>query len=142
MNRCFRGKTLYESEWVFGSYVVSKEDYIGTPTHAIITEENEHVAGGEYKDCGWHEIDPATLGQHTGISEIFEGDLILAQIESGQHIGFKWPVMPVVFAEGAFCLKKYNGETIPLRAFAPTVVLHVVGNIHDQPQKGDERKVD
>ena len=87
-----------------------------------------------------YEVDPETVGQFTGMTDkngkqIFEGDIIRAKIEEGNHKGFTWPDMPVGFQQGSFCLNDRNGYVFcVLGAFAAAVTFEVIGNIHDNPE--------
>ena len=86
-----------------------------------------------------YEVVPETVGQFTGMTDkdgkkIFEGDVIRAKIKGGNHEGFTWPNMQVDFQQGAFCLIDRNGHIFcGMGAFAPSVSLEVIGNIHDNP---------
>ena len=63
----FRGKRLDDGEWVYGDY------WQTVPNHRIIT----HPPSGDS-----HAVDPATVGQYTGLTinrdkaDICEGDII------------------------------------------------------------------
>ncbi len=86
------------------------------------------------------EVIPETVGQFTGLTDqngkkIFEGDIIRAKIEDGNHSGFTWPDMPVDFQQGSFCMTDRKGYVFcVLGAFAPSVTLEVIGNIHDNQE--------
>ena len=123
----FRGRTIEGKEWVVGFLAVySSTPFIGAPNSQGTTL--------------WFAVDSETVGQFTGLTDkngkkIFEGDIIRAKIEGGNHNGFAWPNMPVDFQQGAFCLNDRNGYIFcVLGAFAPSVTLEVIGNTHDNPE--------
>ena len=122
----FRGKTTKDKEWVYGDLLHDGYDY----DVAIWEKEYKLVT----------EISPETVGQFTGLTDkngkkIFEGDIIRAKLESGNHEGFAWPNMPVDFQQGSFCLNDRKGYVFAvLGAFAPSVTFEVIGNIHDNPE--------
>lgn len=95
---------------------------------------------GDLRQWSKTEVIPETVGQFTGMTDkngkqIFEGDIIRAKIESGNHEGFTWPNMPVGFQQGSFCLNDRKGYVFcVLGAFATSVTLEVIGNIHDNPE--------
>ena len=81
-----RAKRIDNNEWVYGYYVALPEEYSHGKdvVHAIFTTECEHVCMGEYKDYGWYEVDPNSVGRYIGINDnnnqpIFEHDIILSQ---------------------------------------------------------------
>lgn len=85
-------------------------------------------------------VDPATVGQFTGLKDkngkpIFEGDIVEAVLlETTSQRGFVWPIMPVVFRNAVFGLLNHRDEVTPFASFAPRVVFEVKGNIHDNPE--------
>ena len=132
----FRGKTIRtESEWVYGFYNHIPCGRFLCEEHCIQTIKDDGKIGQLYI------VYEGTVGQFIGLTDkngvkIFEGDIIRAKIEGGNnHNGFTWKNMPVGFQEGAFCLNNKNGSVFcVLGAFAPSVTLEVIGNIHDNPE--------
>lgn len=96
-------------EWVYGYYVALPDEYTHGEDicHAIFSLDCEHVCMGEYKDYGWHEVDPDTVCRYTGMSEfvvtdksvnqpLFEGDIV--EVHSLRRPYAAWPQ------------SKYDGE--------------------------------
>ena len=127
----FKGKALYDGEWVHGS-LVNADD-------CVIIPQNAKRCGGAEFNIGYI-VDPETVGQYTGLADkngkkIFEGDIVKAKLESGNYQGFVWPIMHVRFTDGAFCLIDSVGRMFcALGAFATSVSFEVIGNIHDNPE--------
>ena len=121
----FRGKRTDNGLWVYGS--LFKRIYTQHIFPLPITTTKI-------------EVIPETVGQFTGMTDkngkqIFEGDIIRAKIEDGNHEGFTWPNKCVDFQKGSFCLTDGKGYVFcVLGAFAPSVSLEVIGNKHDNPE--------
>jgi uncharacterized phage protein (TIGR01671 family) len=115
----FRGKRLDNGEWVTGylEYFYSKA---GTrKLHCFISVWGETL----------HTVDPATVGQYTGLmangKRIFEGDIV----RRGNRNGY------VSFGNGCFNVKDSASENHP--AIDVVMLEHdvvVIGNIHDNPE--------
>ena len=118
----FRGKRLDNGEWIYGSLLVShfkddkKERYFITQFSGNYTFE--------------HEVDPATVGQYTGLKdkngkEICEGDILLDESGAYAVVGYSMGAFYVDFGEG-----------FDLRYFTECIhdICEVVGNIHDDPE--------
>ena len=131
----FRGKVNQnKTKWVEGFYNHIPCGRCLCVDHCIQTIDDDGRIGLLYT------VYERTVGQFTGLTDkngkkIFEGDIIRAKIEGGNHSGFTWQNMPVDFQQGSFCLNDRNGYVFcTLGAFAQTVTLEVVGNIHDNPE--------
>lgn len=82
-------------------------------------------------------VDPETIGQYTGLTDmngtkIFEGD-ILRLSYTGKNKGVDG-IASVVFESGKFgALWGWHKELVCLDGFANTTI-EVIGNIHDNPE--------
>lgn len=123
----FRGKN-YKGKWVFGHYAYCfnyPDDSI--KKHWILDGETEDGQRGDY------EIDPATLGQYTGLPDksgkkIFEGDIL--SDGSYSNIVVRWSERLASFAlvrEG-WLHTHFFGES------AEASYYEIIGNIHDNPE--------
>lgn len=116
----FRGKRMDNGSWICGSLRTISQ------TRAKILPFGLHLM----------DVDPATVGQYTGLKDkdgkqIFEGDIVRTEMTGGTYQGFSWGDQQVVFKDAAFCLSDALGRTIPLCSFAPSVSFEIVGNVHD-----------
>lgn len=118
----YRGRRLDNGEWIYGSLLVShfkddkKERYFITQFSGNYTFE--------------HEVDPATVGQYTGLKdkngkEICEGDILLDESGTYAVVGYSMGAFYVDFGEG-----------FDLQYFTECIheICEVVGNIHDDPE--------
>lgn len=78
-----KAKTIDTRDWVRGYYVAIPDEFSHGKDicHAIFSLDCEHVCMGEYKDHGWHKIDPDTVCRCTGWHDslgkpIFENDVV------------------------------------------------------------------
>ena len=122
----FRGKRMDCGCWEFGYY----SEY-----HRSNGEIHCFINGFEY------QVDPATIGQYTGLTDkngkkIFEGDIIEVVLPERESIRrFVWPLMKVIFQDGAFRIIDESGDTLTtISGFAPSVTFEVKGNVHDNPE--------
>lgn len=137
----FRGKRIYNGEWVEGSLLKGKK---GDADCAIIVPEKELQAVGldfcvecdrPYDES--FEAFPETVGQYTGLTDkkgkkIFEGDIVKGYFNDKLIRGV------VVYGNDAtfFIQRKglcgiglNNGE----------IWIEVIGNIHDNPELLEEK---
>ena len=125
----FRGKITDNGEWVEGYYCLIPAGY-------GISEEDIHEITTINCNHSW-EVDPATVGQYTGLTDknckkIFEGDIVDILTEN-EELGL------VVYEDGGF-LVEADGFCVDFHANINGTDLEVIGNIHDNPEllKGDK----
>lgn len=116
----FRGKRLDNGEWVVGSYIEA-ENRDRSIAHQIVPYKAGLVV---------REVDPATVGQYTGLKdkngkEICEGDILLDESGTYAVVGYSMGAFYVDFGEG-----------FDLQYFTECIheICEVVGNIHDDPE--------
>ena len=116
----FRSKRLDNGEWVEGSLL--QDDY-GT---CMIVEFADHHEQ-------WHEVDPETVGQFTGMKDknsvdIYEDDIIGGS--NGSINGIPWPFSLHIQWNDKAC--EFN--TPNWGYMDSTHYYEVIGNIHDNPE--------
>lgn len=84
-------------DWVYGYYVALPDEYTYGKDicHAIFSLDCEHICMGEYKDWGWHEVNPDTVCRCTGWHDsykipIFERDVVEFTIGSCKDRHLIW----------------------------------------------------
>lgn len=136
----FRGKTIYDNRWVYGSYFYT-DDNKNDPFRRGPFKEKHcilYYESGDWNLGGWNweEVDRNTVSQFTGLydkngDEIYEGDVLVFDESYGD---FK-DALEVRYVRGVFAYL-WNGNlddecTInsPTREWAV-----VVGNIYDNSE--------
>lgn len=112
----FRGKRLNNGEWVFGDLYHRWEEVVITSFYA-----GHHVA-----------VDPATVGQFTGLTDkngerIFEGDVVSTGKEK----------RVVRFRNGAFELLRRASAVAMYDLVGTDVEYEVIGTIHDKEKQNE-----
>lgn len=119
----FRGKRADNGEWVYGWYSLDENG----ETNIILSDDGTYAGY-------WAEVDPATIGQYTGLTDkngrkIFEGDIISAY--NGRIKG------PVIFDKRGLAFGVPNGPNEIYQFsmnFLESKDIKVIGNIHDNPE--------
>ena len=150
----FRGKSLEDNSFVYGSYVHSDDSknnpfrYEYKEKHQILTyfPGDWNMGGYEYVD-----VDPDTVGQYTGLKdkygvEIYEGDVL--RTEGLMHIGGRLvqsiDISEVVWSEDscgfsiveqkAFIKGKEKQQMGNFYMMPDSEECEVIGNIYDNPE--------
>ena len=149
----FRGKWRDNGEWAVGS-LVNAIDMIDDKQRTYIIEEAQYAGYGEFAYVS--DVDPETIGQYTGLTDkngkkIFEGDIV--DLECDPDLNELWVfdfgncggVQNVAHDVGymGFCLRPLSDNAIKERDYGQrddpvyylnALRLHIVGNIHDNPE--------
>lgn len=126
----FRGRRLDNGEWAYGYYVQGKYDF--GVEHYIADDVNGKV----------HEVNPATIGQFTGLcdkngKEVYEGDIVSASwydydSPSGDAYG------EVIYNRGwcAFCIWDEEHQTMSElnSQGAYRFIVEINGSAYDNPE--------
>lgn len=134
----FRGKRYMDGEWVDGSLFIDEKK-----------EKHEILVGYVNYRVGW-EVDPATIGQYTGLKDkngkkIFEGDIVHVL---GNQNSADWKCVNyigmVIYKDSGFCIIDGTPDDYGFRRYGMHRMefdLEVIGNIHDNPEllKGEEK---
>lgn len=127
MNRTikFRGKSIYDEGYLYGSLVKIEKD-----RYAIIPPLNDIEIG---KSIGMYEVFSETVGQFTGLldkngKEIYEGDIIK---------GFDITI-EVWYSEDTACfmaeMKEPPNDMVDILGGYDTARMEIVSNIYDHPE--------
>ncbi len=131
----FRGKRVDNREWVYGTveFHLVDGDLTKIKRDAFITFDSMDKIGKVYRDR--YEVDPATVGQCTGIpdkngAEVFGGDIILATYDIGDGCD------PRGLREKTIILDTWEAfiEFIFDVGHDAYIEIEVIGNIHDNPE--------
>ena len=145
----FRGKRIDNGEWVYGSLVNNLYEHVdtGEPVAHIVTTDNcdscSYICDEDYficEDC-FVEVDPATVGQCTGLKDmhgvkLYEGDIM----GMGFHAHGYYCIGVVQYSNagaafGVKCKTASETETCP---YLDVVINNhravKIGNIHDNPE--------
>lgn len=130
----FRGKRKEaDHEWVEGFYAKPERK------HYIIVPISEFLVD-------WHEVDPVTIGQYTGLKDkngkmIFEGDILAIKFFPGYVERVLWDGPPDAIAKVFWDLNAFsldaNGKLDKRYADFCDInykETEIIGNIHDNPE--------
>ena len=125
----FRGKRLYDGEWVFGFYVHCADRW-GRDKDLI---QSLDLESGEFGFL--HEVAPETVGQYTGLLDkngkgIFEHD-ICRNTRNGEIVLVKWHG---TMAGYVWCKHGESHLSDFGELFRAYDKYEVIGNIHDNPE--------
>ena len=118
----FRGKRLDNGEWVVGSYIEAENRDLSIAHQIVPYESGEAV----------REVDPATVGQFTGLKDkngrdVWEGDIIY----DGRQFNVKWDSRDA-------CWTGEMHNDLQQRLDLAFLITHkqtrIIGNIHDNPE--------
>ena len=125
----FRGKRLDNGKWVEGAFCPKDCDDPFGP----MVDKPSIIKLSEPCDGFWFAVDPATVGQYTGLTDkngkkIFEGDIW----DCGGCIGVIEWVKEVCSFEARYTMNgiEYANAVSDYRA----AKVEVIGNIHDNPE--------
>ena len=134
----FQGKLVDEDMWVEGFYV-RLHDSKGRESHRIYPGYAEKDCGDYYPD--WYEVDPATVGQYTGLTangkKIFEGYVgRYRQTDGAKRNGA--PILctgKVVYntKTASYAVESRDEAGCKYFDYFPIKDFEVIGNIHDNP---------
>ena len=135
----FRGKRIDNEEWVQGHYDFIPQSYIlAKDLHMVRFLQDGFLHSHKTITSNSVSIDPATLGQCTGLKDadnrlIFEGDIVNTEIAPGFGQNVK-----VVWHDSSWCLQVPGWEGYYYRLLGRNTRCVVVGNVHDNPELLEE----
>ena len=123
MNRLikFRGRRIANGEWLHGSYIINRGEH-------FIAPDGIQPPGATAWDF---EVDPATVGQFTGLTDDCGADIYGGDILAAEDLDRSVTVV-VEFRRGAFYLvDRAGGMAYFIDELDHTAI---IGNIHDNPE--------
>lgn len=127
----FQGKRLDNGEWVQGAYGHH------TSLDAMIIDRPYRASDGDLSALGFWEVDPATVGRYTGLTDksgkrIFEGNILASRYDEDNPEDVAIEV--ILWAHNGWCVKTPGGDLCPLDEDGVLPYSEVIGNIHDNPE--------
>lgn len=120
----FRGKRLDNEEWVEGDLL---KNVIGVCY--IVSGISDNSESGIIT-LRYNRVDPETVGEYTGLKDIFEDDII--NVRFGPNAS-SIP-MQVLFKDGSWCIKEYWDDTLHDLYSYEDEIEGVIGNMFDSPE--------
>lgn len=147
----FRGKRLDNGEWEYGDLVQFGQKYY-TPCKCAIIPGTASVSDTLFKVLLDNEVDPATVGEYTGLKdkngkEIYVGDIIECIGSDNKPIRHlvryndeKGGYGQLLFMDNGLTCKPYDGGLIS-QNYICEMDKYIVSNLHDNPEllKGGEK---
>ncbi|WP_302373868.1 YopX family protein [Alistipes timonensis] len=114
----FRGKRLDNGEWVVG--------------HLGIMWNEWHIFGWDDTNTAY-PVNPATIGQYTGLKddknkEIYDGDIVQDEYEGVAKVCFDSYSWQLIYGIGD------NGDQVQSFEELDGLRIAIIGNIHDNPE--------
>lgn len=137
----FRGKRLSDGKMVYGESINTQYDAEGKKRVYVGALFSSRIYP-LMKCVEWHEVDPDTVGQYTGLTDkngkkIFEGDIVRIlgnqDVEDWKNVDY---TALIAFLDGGFCALDGTIEDHGFRRYALARLdfdLEVIGNTHDNP---------
>lgn len=149
----FRGKRIYNGEWVEGFLVKKADPLLGVWSCFILVQEFDTscIDGRQTilkSEMTWYKVDPETVGQDTGLKDkngktIFEGDIVLfgettlVVYWNGEAFGWCAKAEQYPFRRFPSCRDWDYIDLGWIAAEAPCtgeITTEIIGNIHDNPE--------
>ncbi len=130
----FRGKQLDNGEWVEGFLLAFEAGQINEGRCFILPfASSVRVELGSYAFGGFVEVDPATVGQYTGMpdkngTKIFEGDLL-------KYTGYEDDTPYRVFWKNTGWHIQYKNRQPDSLGISLPEDWEIIGNIYDNPKR-------
>ena len=137
--REYRGKRVDTGEWIYGCPLETKMS--GVYIIGTSTKSRKRRAGGvAVGDEVWqYEVDPKTVGQHTGYKDIYKGDICTDGRTTVEIVWdrYQWGCKVIkgsILSEG-LVFPLWHWDNCEMNGYRE---LEKIGNIHDNPWRGDE----
>ena len=141
----FRGKSVNNGEWVYGSLVITTLEPVDDAPikHYHIEDMTIGCFPNEFQSGLSETIDPNTVGQFTGLynaanQKIWEGDIVrfgnanfVVQREDETPGGY-WASTAYIMKEIGVC--DYMSFVDTIDDYYNEICVEIIGNIHDNPE--------
>jgi hypothetical protein len=131
--RKYRAIPVGEKDFVHGGHCELEGRHFIIPPDAEVCEPNVHI---DPAILGAVEVIPETVGQSTGLKEIYEGDIV-----AGSYgIPPVRVVAPVEYDGSAFVIKtpKHTPKEVTIRTAVECLGIEAIGDIH-HPELKEQR---